>query len=64
MNYSNQSYQKIYLIFIYFKIHLSNLPLEYLEKLEPEVFIAKFSTLGNIFQPDEEEIKVITELIT
>jgi hypothetical protein len=42
----------------------AHLPINYLQNLSPSVFIAKYSLLGVIFQPDEEEIAVITSLIT
>ena len=42
----------------------ANLPTAYLKKLSPSVFIAKYAELGEIFQPDEEQIAVITSLIT
>ena len=42
----------------------ANLPIEYLEVLSPSVFIAKYSVLGEIFQPNLDEQAVVTHLIT
>ncbi len=42
----------------------SNLPLKYLENLEPKVFVQVFVPLGNIFQPKKAQIKVVQKLIT
>jgi len=43
---------------------ISNLPLKYLENLEPKVFVQVFVPLGNIFQPKKAQIKVVQKLIT
>jgi hypothetical protein len=42
----------------------ANLPIKYLEVLSPSVFIAKYSVLGEIFQPNLDEQAVVTHLIT
>jgi hypothetical protein len=42
----------------------ANLPISYLQNLSPSVFIAKFSLLGVIFQPNVDKQAVVTSLIT
>ncbi len=42
----------------------ANMPTDYLKALDPSVFIKKFSTLGNVFQPTVSQITEITNLIS
>jgi hypothetical protein len=42
----------------------ANLPINYLQNLSPSVFIAKYSLLGVIFQPNLAGQAVVTSLIT
>jgi len=42
----------------------SNLPTDYLSALDPSVFVKKYSSLGNVFQPTASQIGNITALIT
>ena len=42
----------------------ANLPISYLQSLSPSVFIAKYSLLGYIFQPNLAKQAVVTSLIT
>ena len=42
----------------------ANLPTSYLQNLSPSVFIAKYSSLGVIFQPNLDAQAVVTSLIT
>jgi hypothetical protein len=41
----------------------SNLPIDYLQNMSPSIFVAKYSLLGYIFQPDLAKQVVVSSLI-
>ena len=43
---------------------VSNMPLVYLQNLNPSAFIKYYTILGNAFQPDTNEIATISSLIS
>ena len=42
----------------------SSLPSEYLQNMDPAVFVNKFSKLGNGFQPNSNDVATVQSLIT